>query len=154
MIAQQRRGDVEGEPLAMGALLKKPGPGLFFIPTPLGTIRVTKKMIYKIIAGIIFVTLLNVSVVDGIEANRCFAILMFCTFLWATEVRPLLGQVVTLVNTSSRLSPSLSRLCLCLCYWSVFKLFVTSTVYDCLHQTPPSTSACDSIFHTCVLILW
>ncbi|KAF5379679.1 hypothetical protein D9615_005804 [Tricholomella constricta] len=85
MIAQQRRGEVEDEPMTIGALYKKPGPGLFFIPTPLGTIRVTKKMIYKIIAGIIFVTLLNVPVVEGVQANRCFAILMFCTFLWATE---------------------------------------------------------------------
>ncbi|KAF9456448.1 SPX domain-containing protein [Collybia nuda] len=89
MIAQERRGENEGEPTAIASLLKKPGPGLFFIPTPLGTIRVTKKMLYKITAGIIFVTLLNTSVVDGIEANRCFAILMFCTFLWATEAIPL-----------------------------------------------------------------
>ncbi|KAG5721703.1 hypothetical protein E4T56_gene11189 [Termitomyces sp. T112] len=89
MIAQQRRGDVEGEPMTMGALLKPPGPGLFYIPTPLGTIRVTKKMIYKIIAGIIFITLLNVQVLETLEANRCFAILMFCTFLWATEAIPL-----------------------------------------------------------------
>ncbi|KAF8071496.1 SPX domain-containing protein [Lyophyllum atratum] len=89
MIAQQRRGDIEGEPTAMGALLKQPGPGLFFIPTPLGTIRVTKKMIYKIIAGILFVTLLNIRVVPGREANRTFAILIFCTFLWATEAIPL-----------------------------------------------------------------
>ncbi|KAG6877951.1 hypothetical protein C0993_001569 [Termitomyces sp. T159_Od127] len=89
MIAQQRRGDVEGEPLTIGVLFKPPGPGLFFISTPLGTIRVTKKMIYKIIAGIIFVTLLNVQVLETPEANRCFAILMLCTFLWATEAIPL-----------------------------------------------------------------
>jgi phosphate transporter len=86
MIAQQRRGDLEDEPTAIGALYRSPGPGLFYIPTPLGTIRVTKKMIYKIIAGIIFVILLNVEVVEKVEANRCFAILMLCTFLWATEV--------------------------------------------------------------------
>ncbi|RDB25702.1 putative transporter C3B8.04c [Hypsizygus marmoreus] len=89
MIAQQRRGEVEGEPMTMGALMKKPGPGLFYIPTPLGTIRVTKKMIYKIIAGLLFSSLLSIDVVDGLEANRCFAILMFCTFLWATEAIPL-----------------------------------------------------------------
>ncbi|KAG6914255.1 hypothetical protein DXG01_001446 [Tephrocybe rancida] len=86
MIAQQRRGEVEGEPLSVGgSLFTPPGPGLFLIPTPLGTIRVTKKMIFKIIAGILFVLLLNFPVVEGKEANRCFAILMFCTFLWATE---------------------------------------------------------------------
>ncbi|KAG6828999.1 hypothetical protein H0H92_005976 [Tricholoma furcatifolium] len=96
MIAQQRRGEEDGEPVAMGSLMKPPGPGLFYIPTPLGTIRVTKKMIYKIIAGIIFVTLLNLQVVDGKEANRCFAILIFCTFLWATEViRNDAGEVVS-----------------------------------------------------------
>lgn len=92
MIAQERRGENEGEPTAIASLLRKPGPGLFFIPTPLGTIRVTKKMLYKIAAGILFVTLLNISVVDAVEANRCFAILMFCTFLWATEVI-FLGQL-------------------------------------------------------------
>lgn len=86
MIAQERRGENEGESTNIASLLKKPGPGLFFIPTPLGTIRVTRKMIYKITAGILFVTLLNIPVVDTVEANRCFAILMFCTFLWATEV--------------------------------------------------------------------
>lgn len=86
MIAQERRGENEGEPTTIASLLRQPGPGLFFIPTPLGTIRVTKKMLYKIAAGILFVTLLNIPVVDTIEANRCFAILMFCTFLWATEV--------------------------------------------------------------------
>ncbi|KAG6820158.1 hypothetical protein H0H93_004595 [Arthromyces matolae] len=89
MIAQERKGDVEGEPLTLGALYRPPGPGLFFIPTPLGTIRVTKKMIYKIIAGTIFVTLLNVQTLEAQEANRCFAILVLCTFLWATEAIPL-----------------------------------------------------------------
>ncbi|KAG5652755.1 hypothetical protein H0H81_003842 [Sphagnurus paluster] len=85
MIAQQRRGDLEDEPTEMGVLYKKPGPGLFFIPTPLGTIRVTKKMIYKIGAGVLFTSILVTPVVEGVEANRCFAILIFCTFLWATE---------------------------------------------------------------------
>ncbi|KAG6915598.1 hypothetical protein DXG01_010801 [Tephrocybe rancida] len=76
--AEQQQGEVEQQ--------QQPGPGLFLIPTPLGTIRVTKKMIFKIIGGILFVLLLNLPVVEGKEANRCFAILMFCTFLWATEV--------------------------------------------------------------------
>lgn len=94
MIAQQRKGEVEDEPMTMGALLRRPGPGLFFIPTPLGTIRVTRKMIFKIIAGIIFVTLLNVQIVKTPEANRCFAILILCTILWATEVGLLFYQLV------------------------------------------------------------
>ncbi|KAG6905174.1 hypothetical protein DXG01_004419 [Tephrocybe rancida] len=86
MITQHRQGEAQGEPLSMrGALFRPPGPGLFLIPTPLGTIRVTKKMMFKIIAGIVFVLLLGFPVVEGKEANRCFAILMFCTFLWATE---------------------------------------------------------------------
>ena len=88
MIAQQRRGD-EGEPTAIGALLKEPGPGLFIVPTPLGTVRVTKKMIYKVVAALLLVTLLNMEVVGKREADRCFAVLVFCTFLWATEVRVL-----------------------------------------------------------------
>lgn len=88
MIAQHRRGD-EGEPTAIGALLKEPGPGLFIVPTPLGTVRVTKKMIYKVVAALLLVTLLNMEVVGKREADRCFAVLVFCTFLWATEVRVL-----------------------------------------------------------------
>jgi len=43
-------------------------------------------MLWKIAAGAIFVALLNVKVVNGVEANRCFAILVLCTVLWASEV--------------------------------------------------------------------
>jgi hypothetical protein len=86
MIAQERRGHTEGEPTAIASLLKKPGPGLFYIGTPVGKIRVTKKMLWKITSGALFVLLLNVDLVDGVEANRCFAILVFCTILWASEV--------------------------------------------------------------------
>ena len=89
MISQERRGQVDGEPTAIASLLKQPGPGLFYIRTPVGRIRVTGKMLWKIVAGLVFVLLLNVRVVGraaGVEANRCFAILVFCTILWASEV--------------------------------------------------------------------
>jgi len=99
MIAQQRRGDEE-EPTAIGALLKEPGPGLFLVPTPLGTVRVTRKMIYKVIAALLLVVLLNVEVVGKKEANRCFAVLVFCTFLWATEVRVFLCAASSRVHDS------------------------------------------------------
>lgn len=86
MIAQERKGQVEGEPTAMASLLKKPGPALFYINTPVGNIRVTRKMLWKIAAGCVFLVLLNVKTLNAVEANRCFAILMFCTILWASEV--------------------------------------------------------------------
>jgi len=86
MIAQERRGEIEGQPTAIASLLKKSGPALFYIRTPVGKIRVTRKMLWKIAAGAIFVALLNVKVVNGVEANRCFAILVLCTVLWASEV--------------------------------------------------------------------
>jgi phosphate transporter len=141
MIAQERRGENEGEPTAIASLLKKPGPGLFFIPTPLGTIRVTKKMIYKIVAGLIFVTLLNVPVVEVVEANRCFAILMFCTFLWATEVR-LLCQVLSICmlirGVLHRLSHYSSPLCLYPYSWSFYKSSGTNKANGSILRVPPS----------------
>lgn len=51
-------------------------------------LRVTKKKVAALIAVGVFVWLLNTRTIEGPEeANRCFAVLMFCTLLWATEVR-------------------------------------------------------------------
>jgi phosphate transporter len=50
-------------------------------------LRVTKKKVAALIAVGVFVWLLNTRMIEGPEeANRCYAVLMFCTLLWATEV--------------------------------------------------------------------
>lgn len=70
--------------------------GLGYIPLPflrfvgLGSavrVRVTKKKIALLISIAVFAALLNTQTIEGDkEANKCFAVLMFCTLLWATEV--------------------------------------------------------------------
>ncbi|KAJ3756043.1 SPX domain-containing protein [Lentinula raphanica] len=92
MIGRERRGEgvASGGGLLAGAsLVKGPSVGVFVIPTPFGRLSVTRKMIYLVIALVVFAVLLNTHVVQGVEANRCFAILVFCTILWATEAIPL-----------------------------------------------------------------
>ncbi|KAK7442505.1 low-affinity phosphate transporter [Stygiomarasmius scandens] len=89
MIGQERRGEL-GVAAPLGAtLVREPTPGLINIRTPVGLLRITKRMLYLIIAIVVFAVLLSVKVVDGPEANSCFAVLIFCTILWATEAIPL-----------------------------------------------------------------
>jgi phosphate transporter len=76
-------GVVEGTPRVVNPIEEKP---LVSLRTPLGRIKVTKKVVSVIVALATLVILLNVQVVDGVEANRCLAILAFATILWATEV--------------------------------------------------------------------
>lgn len=91
MIGRERRGESDGQPTAVGAsLVKEPEAGLLAIPTPLGRLKLTKRTLSILISVLLFVVLLNVQIVDGVEANRCFAILMFSTVLWATEASCLL----------------------------------------------------------------
>jgi len=85
MIGRERRGEGDIRHPAGAVLLQPPEPGIVNIPTPVGKFKVTKKSIFKLIALLVFITLLNVSIVKEREANRCFAILTFCTILWATE---------------------------------------------------------------------
>lgn len=51
-----------------------------------GRVKITKKRISLAVAAVVFTVLLNVQVVEGEEANRCFAVLVFSTIMWATEV--------------------------------------------------------------------
>ncbi|KAG7090181.1 hypothetical protein E1B28_011788 [Marasmius oreades] len=91
MIGRERRGEGGGDadrPLG-ATLVKEEKPGLFEIPTPAGKLKITKKKLYLLISMAIFAALLSVSIVPGKEANRCFAVLVFCTILWATEAIPL-----------------------------------------------------------------
>ncbi|RPD54783.1 hypothetical protein L227DRAFT_615810 [Lentinus tigrinus ALCF2SS1-6] len=46
-------------------------------------------VLYLVVAIVVFVILLNIEYIDGAEANKCFAILVFATILWATEAIPL-----------------------------------------------------------------
>jgi phosphate transporter len=92
MINQARRGGNSSDtpPLLEGAptiVTADPEKALVEVPTPLGTFKVTKKLLFLAIAVAVGVTLLNIQVVDGVEANRCLAVLVFCTIMWATEVR-------------------------------------------------------------------
>ncbi|KAF7335408.1 SPX domain-containing protein [Mycena venus] len=82
MIGRERRGDADG-----GGHRRKPGVK---INLGFARVRVTKKKIALLIAIAVFVWLLNTRTIEGPEeANRCYAVLMFCTLLWATEAIPL-----------------------------------------------------------------
>ncbi|KAJ7028274.1 SPX domain-containing protein [Mycena alexandri] len=97
MIGRERRGDGEAVGV-MGASLvpqedlddgggdAKPG---WVLRVGGLRVRVTKKKIAMVASIAVFVALLNTQTVEGREANRCYAVLMFCTFLWATEAIPL-----------------------------------------------------------------
>ncbi|EDR07175.1 uncharacterized protein LACBIDRAFT_294568 [Laccaria bicolor S238N-H82] len=89
MIGRERRG--EGDPtIPPGAtLIQEPEPSLVDIPTPVGKFKLKKRHIFMAVAVAVFTLLLNIQTVEGVEANRCFAVLVFCTILWATEAIPL-----------------------------------------------------------------
>ncbi|KAJ7053590.1 SPX domain-containing protein [Mycena amicta] len=95
MIGRERRGDggtfagavlLEDEDTLGPADSQNPKPGWVITLGPRTRIRVTRKKIALLGAIAVFVALLNHQTVQGTEANRCYAILMFCTVLWATEV--------------------------------------------------------------------
>jgi phosphate transporter len=64
----------------------EPEKALVDVRTPVGRLRITKKTVSLFIACAVGITLLNVQLIEGVEANRCFAVLVFCTIMWATEV--------------------------------------------------------------------
>lgn len=88
MIGRERRGEADGHLETVGGTLEvQQEAEAVQIPTPLGRLKLKRRHIWQAIAVAVFLTLLNVQSVDGDEANRCFAILIFATILWATEVR-------------------------------------------------------------------
>jgi phosphate transporter len=135
MIAQERRGQAEGEPTAIASLLKEPGPGLFDV----GGVRVTRKMLWKIGAGVVLVVLLNVGMFEGVEANRCFAILVFCTVLWASEVSGFFFLFCVVLKVVFRLYHCSSRQCSCLCFSSSYKSSEMTKASDYPHPMLQST---------------
>lgn len=61
--------------------------GIVDVPIPrMGKWTITKKEVSMLIAVVTFVVLLNVPAVEGEEASRCMAVLVFATIMWATEV--------------------------------------------------------------------
>ncbi|TDL25556.1 SPX-domain-containing protein [Rickenella mellea] len=88
MIGRERRGESDGQVKALGGRVETIEDGLH-VPTPVGRFKITMKKLSLVVAIVIFSILLNVQTVDGEEANRCFAILIFCTIMWATEAIPL-----------------------------------------------------------------
>ncbi|KAF7335425.1 SPX domain-containing protein [Mycena venus] len=95
MIGRERRGDGDADGLVGASLLQdddalldgKPG---MVLNLGFARLRVTKKKIALLVSIAVFVALLNTHSFDGPEeANRCYAVLMFCTLLWATEAIPL-----------------------------------------------------------------
>ncbi|TFK50172.1 SPX-domain-containing protein, partial [Heliocybe sulcata] len=91
MIGRARRGEDGQQSDTMGGpvVQTEPEKALVAFRTPVGQLRVTRKMLSLLIAVAVFVTLLNVQIVEGQAANRCFAILIFATIMWATETIPL-----------------------------------------------------------------
>lgn len=91
MIGKERRGEVDGRLrslITVGGRKVSSAP-LISLPTPLGTLRIYGKHVSFIAAVAAFTTILKIPIVDGAEANRCLAILVFATILWATEVSSL-----------------------------------------------------------------
>ncbi|KZT27225.1 Sodium/sulfate symporter [Neolentinus lepideus HHB14362 ss-1] len=91
MIGRARRGeeDETDDFLSGPVVLKESEKALIALRTPVGRLRVTRRMVSLLVAVGVFVTLLSVQTVDGVAANRCFAILVFATIMWATEAIPL-----------------------------------------------------------------
>ncbi|KAF8339631.1 SPX domain-containing protein [Cantharellus anzutake] len=91
MIGKERRGENDGQvkSLLSASVQHEAAPPLLAIPTPLGVFKVTGRRIWLAIALTAFIALLNTRVLDGREANRCFAVLIFATILWASEAIPL-----------------------------------------------------------------
>ena len=117
MIGRERRGE-GGTPL--GAPVDTTEEKAFEVRTRVGRFRFSRRKAWVALSALIFSILLNVQTVEEEEANRCFAVLVFVTFLWATEV----GRVS---------SPSLSLASRFLTqFLQAIPLFVTSTMVPAL----------------------
>ncbi|KAI0064930.1 SPX-domain-containing protein [Artomyces pyxidatus] len=114
MIGRERRGE-SGTPLAPVDPTDEKG---LEVRTPVGRVRLSRKRLWIFLAAVVFVVLLNVQSLSGEEANRCFAVLVFATILWATEAIPLFVtsmmipallvwlRVIRSSDTGERLSPA------------------------------------------------
>lgn len=90
MIGHARRGEGESGGLkALGGSLVVEDEGGLNVATPAGRFRLKLRHMWLLLSIIVFVVLLNVQSIEGEEANKCFAVLIFATLLWATEAIPL-----------------------------------------------------------------
>ena len=91
MIGKERRGETDGQVKSLITVGGRQEPSRTFatLSTPIGTLRLNAKHISFLAAIVAFVAILKIPVVSGGEANRCLAILVFATILWATEVSSL-----------------------------------------------------------------
>ncbi|KZT40472.1 SPX-domain-containing protein [Sistotremastrum suecicum HHB10207 ss-3] len=80
MIGKERRGESDGQVKTIGVIEDE---------LRVARSRFKKKHIFMLLAVVVFVILLNVRMMDQVEANNCTAILVFATILWATEAIPL-----------------------------------------------------------------
>ncbi|KAI0288956.1 SPX domain-containing protein [Russula brevipes] len=115
MIGQERRGE-GGTPL--GAPVDTAEEKAFVVHTRVGRVRLSRRKAWVVFSALIFAVLLNVQTVKGEEANRCFAVLVFATLLWATEAIPLFVtstmvpallvwlRVIRDADTGGRLNPA------------------------------------------------
>lgn len=89
MIGNERRGEADGQVRSLDeedSITPGAKSNNFVFHTRFGTLRFKKKKAFLPIAIIVFIGILKLHVVAGVEANNCFAILTFATLLWATEV--------------------------------------------------------------------
>ncbi|KIY52064.1 SPX-domain-containing protein, partial [Fistulina hepatica ATCC 64428] len=100
MVGRARRGESDNGVGPLGAAVEIVRPVdednvLFQIgPLSIGPVGVTKNGMSALIAFVVFLLLLGSDIIGpselgGYEANRCFAVLIFATILWATEAIPL-----------------------------------------------------------------
>lgn len=87
MIGRERRGEGEGGvPVTGGTLVTEDKGNLLEVATPVGAFHLSLKKISMVFSLVVLIVLLNVQTLPGVEANRCFAVLVFSTLMWATEV--------------------------------------------------------------------
>ena len=149
---------IEVEETTGGATLvrvRDPPPALFRIPfiiPPLPNargrvvrLRVTKSRLWLAVAVLSSGAVLKSGVIadstglDDNPANACFAVLVFCTILWASEVRVYCEERVTETNSCMcRLYPYLSPRCLSHSCWSYCALYAVQMGRDCPLQRLPS----------------
>ncbi|KAI5122725.1 hypothetical protein M0805_009810 [Coniferiporia weirii] len=89
MISQERHGERDGQVKALGGHVREEESTAMAFSTPFGRLRLTAKKMFLAAAVAVFAVLLNVQTFPSVEANNCFAILVFSTILWATEAIPL-----------------------------------------------------------------
>lgn len=86
----------------------------------------------------IFAFLLSYPLFEHVEQQRCFALLVFSSILWATEVKTIRSLIVSLHNTNSRL--------LINCIFTSADAFVchcpVCSIFDCYLKSNPFRRRC------------